>query len=223
MNVPDRPRELKFTLLADGSTDVALVPVLSWLLQTRMPDATIASQFAETTRARKPPRGLAAKIRWTFDNYPCDVLFVHRDAERQPAEDRRREIREAVERQECQTPVVCVVPVRMTEAWLLFDESAIRKASGNPNGRVALNLPRLTEVEGLPDPKRILNAALVQATELSARRGQRFPTSESSRRVIRHIDDFSPLRSLTAFRGLELEVAALMTRLPDRASGPESR
>jgi hypothetical protein len=44
-----------------------------------------------------------------------------------------------------QTPVrhIPVVPVRMTEAWLLADEFAIRSAPGNPNGTQSLDLPDL--------------------------------------------------------------------------------
>jgi hypothetical protein len=40
-------------------------------------------------------------------------------------------------------PVVCVVPVRMMEAWLLIDEMAIRRVAGNPNGRIPIELPVL--------------------------------------------------------------------------------
>jgi len=56
------------------------------------------------------------------------------DGDRALAEisNRVREIREAVTH-----PHVALVPVRMTEAWFLHDEEAIRRASGNPNGRVS--------------------------------------------------------------------------------------
>ena len=38
----------------------------------------------------------------------------------------------------------------MTEAWLLFDESAIRVVAGNPNGKNPLNIPDLSVVEQIP-------------------------------------------------------------------------
>ena len=53
--------------------------------------------------------------------YPCDLLFVHRDAERESIEQREKEIRESLEKSamERTPPVVRVIPVRMQEAWLL--------------------------------------------------------------------------------------------------------
>lgn len=59
-------------------------------------------------------------------------------------------------------PHVCVIPVRMTEAWLLFDEAAIRQAAGNRLGRAPLALPPLDEVEQEPDPKSLLYEACAQ-------------------------------------------------------------
>jgi len=56
--------------------------------------------------------------------------------------------------------VVPAVPVRMTEAWLLFDEAAIRRAAGCPNGSMPLELPSLKTSEDIPDPKTILHEAL---------------------------------------------------------------
>ena len=47
---------------------------------------------------------------------------------------------------------VLVIPVRMTEAWLLIDELALRRAAGNPNGRNPLDLPALKDLEALPEP-----------------------------------------------------------------------
>src|SRR5690606_18674132 len=70
--------------------------------------------------------------------YPCDVLVVHRDAERDPVDLRLAEIERARSSARIEGSLVPVVPVRMTEAWLLFDESAIRRAADNPNGTVDL-------------------------------------------------------------------------------------
>src|SRR5262249_34801620 len=99
-------------------------------------------------------RTLSDRIQKSIELYPCDLLFVHRDAEKELPERRRNEIRQAIELVSKETsflPIVCVVPVRMQEAWLLFDEPALRRAAGNPNGRMILQLPHLGELEGLPD------------------------------------------------------------------------
>ena len=98
------------------------------------------------------------------------------------------------------------MPVRMQEAWLLFDEAAIRYAAGNRSGRQALDLPPIKRLEDLPDPKAELYALLKQASGRSGRRLRRFPLHSRARRVTEFIDDFGPLRALSAFVALEDDV-----------------
>jgi len=95
----------------------------------------------------------------------------------------------------------------MTEAWLLIDESAIREASGNPNGRTPLALPRTRDLEKLPDPKELLYELLRQASELSGRRLAKFKPDECVHRLAELIDDFSPLCGLPAFKLLQKNTA----------------
>lgn len=76
---------------------------------------------------------------------------------------------------------ILIVPVRMQEPWLLFDEQAIRRAAGNPGGKTALPLPRLTQLESLPDPKETLYGLLVAASEHQGRRRGRFNPSRAAR------------------------------------------
>jgi len=93
------------------------------------------------------------RIRKCVELCPCDLLVIHRDAEGETRETRENEIRAAMNSLgDIEVPFVCVVPVRMQEAWLLVDENAIRQAAGNPRGRDTLTMPRLNEVERLPDP-----------------------------------------------------------------------
>jgi hypothetical protein len=98
----------------------------------------------------------------------------------------------------------------MQEAWLLFDEKAIRNAAGNPNGRTPLNLPVVTELEQLPDPKNDLYELLREASGLHGRRRKRFAVNIAARRVAEFIDDFTPLRTLPAFKALEAEVETIV-------------
>jgi hypothetical protein len=79
--------------------------------------------------------GLAERISRALALFPADLLFVHRDADRGPTATRREEIRRAVAATMANQMTVPVVPVRMTEAWLLIDEAAIRSAAGNPRGK----------------------------------------------------------------------------------------
>jgi hypothetical protein len=166
---------------------------------------------------------LERKIGAALDLYPCDLLFIHRDAEKQPREDRISEIQQAVRRLSSDLftskPYACVVPIRMTEAWFLFDELSIRRAAGNPAGGGILSLPPLSKTEALPDPKQVLHDLLRAATELPFRRLKKFSTAQACYRLAELIDDFSPLRRLSAFASLETDVQSIIQaagwRTPD--------
>src|SRR6185295_5886384 len=104
----------------------------------------------------------------------ANLLFVHRDADSIDPTARYREIREAVDQCRVQKPCVPVVPVQETEAWPLLDEAAIRMVAGHPKGKRPLDLPRPRHVEAIANPKEKLKNALIQASELSGRRLERF-------------------------------------------------
>lgn len=196
---------LRHTLVSDGPTDANLIPILNWTLRQVDKSTLPHGARAEFWRLPTPPKTLAEKLNKALELHPCDVLFVHRDTENQTSASRVTEIREAFESIEgrMRTPAVAVVPVRMLEAWLCFDQHAIRRAAGNPNGRVRLDLPDLKRVEKRPDPKAELRQALLDASELSGRRLNKFDVSRAFWRIIDYIDDFTPLRQLSAFQALE--------------------
>jgi hypothetical protein len=208
--------DLRFTLLPEGSSDRALIPLLTWLLRDIGVGRAIQSNLADVWRLREKPRGLTEKIIRSVELYPCDLLFIHRDADREPQGARVAEILEAV--QDAQqsisvSPVVCVVPVRMQEAWLLFNVAAIRRAAGNPNGREILRLPELRRVESLPDPKIDLYNLIRTASGLTGHRLKRLKVRTLSSRasqVSGYIDDFTPLRALPAFMNLETQLRTVV-------------
>lgn len=197
--------ELRFTLISDGSSDRALLPVLRWLLAQNGLAMPVSEQWADWSHFRTPPRRLSDKIKKAIDLYPCDLLFVHRDAERAPAGEREAEIESAVSvlGADGVPSVVAVIPVRMMEAWLLIDEGAIREAAGNPNGDGLLSLPPLAKLESLPNPKETLHGLLRQASGLHGRRLHQLRIGPAIHRLANLIEDFSPLRKLPAFAQLE--------------------
>ena len=99
-----------------------------------------------------------------------NVLFIHRDADSAVADPRYREITEAVQQAGYDGTWVGIVPVRMTESWLLLDAAAIRNAAGNPNGRIRLDLPSPAEAERIADPKSALRSAIIASAEVQGRR-----------------------------------------------------
>ena len=101
----------------------------------------------------------------------------------------------------------------MTEAWLLFDEAAIRLASGNPNGAVPLDLPTRPERE--PDPRTVLRNRLVVASEFKGRRRKKLDRDLPHRvqLVAENIKDFAPLLRQPAFAEFERRFDAAIQRL----------
>jgi len=193
---------LRHTLISDGPTDVNLIPIINWTLKQAGGVKLVEGTRAEFWRLPSAPVSLEERLCKAIELFPCDVLFIHRDAEKQGVKKRDAEIRAAVEKAGAlnwKIPTVAVVPVRMTEAWLLFDEVAVRKAAGNPNGKTVLNLPPLNKLESRPDPKRELQKALETASELQGRRLKKFNTKQAFWRVVDFLDDFSPLRQLQAY------------------------
>lgn len=197
----------RFTLVAEGSSDAVLIPIINWLWTQHRPQEVVTGRFAELPMVDS--RLIEDKVGPALELYPCDVLFIHRDADREPVSQRENEIEAAVKKCRITPPAICVVPVRMTEAWMLFDECAIRKAAGNPNGKMRLSLPSLAKAEARPDPKADLRKAVKTASGLSAQRLSRFNASAACRLVSEHIQDFSPLRKLGSFARLEDHFSSL--------------
>lgn len=201
---------LRFTLLGDGPTDRVLLRPLKWLLEQMAEWRPIEPHWAEPCLAGKPVASLSVRVVCAILDHPCDLLFVHRDAEADDREVRVKEIKRAIDEfcpRVCpMVPYVSVVPIRMTEAWFLFDEAAIRRGADNPNGKSSLDLPRLSSMESLRNPKEALIDAFLKAKDLNARRSKRVGTSKSLYLVAENITDFSPLRRLSAFQALEEEL-----------------
>jgi hypothetical protein len=139
-------------------------------------------------------------------------LVVHRDSEIPSPDPRFEEVNNALLEARCNVNAISVVPVRMTEAWLLFDQQAIRLAAGNPNGSSPLRIPA-AHWDELPDPKNVLYEALRVASELTGRRLRKFQISQAAHRVSEYIDDFSPLFSLRAFARFEADLSQILREL----------
>jgi hypothetical protein len=146
----------------------------------------------------------------TLELFPCDLLFVHRDAEGEKREVRVAEIQEHLQAAGSRQTAVCVVPIRMQEAWLLFEEAAIRSAADNPRGRMPLAIPPLKRLEEVPDPKALLWDLLSNASGLRPGRLRRFDPARRIHRLADLIQDFTPLRRLSAFQALEDDLRQIL-------------
>ncbi len=210
---------IECALLSEGSSDKVLIPILEWLMRKHTPQTPSSVEWVDLLRCPRKPSTMIEKITAALDLYRCHVLFVHRDSDGPDPENRYGEIRDAIASLPHGSrlpPYVCVVPIRMTEAWLLTDEAAIRNAAGNPNGTVPLTLPSLQRVETIPDPKEKLNDLLRIASQLHGRRLKRFKDDLCVQRVAGCMNDFQKLRTLSAFQRLESDLIATIRQLRQR-------
>lgn len=196
--------ELRYTLVSDGSSDAMLLPVLDWLLEQHS-RRVFVGRWADLRSLRRPPRGLSERVHTALELFPCDLLFVHRDAERATREVRASEVGREVERVGFQSWIP-VVPVRMLEAWFIFEERALRTAAGNPEGAMELDLPAARRVEGISSPKALLDDLLRKASGHTGRRLEKLRLGPMKHRVASLIRDFAPLRALPAFVALESDL-----------------
>ncbi len=196
---------LEYTLVTDGSSDRVLTQIINWTLRESGVIADLRPVWADLSRLRKRLTGLEDRIRTAVELYPCDLLFVHRDAEKLSRESRVREINNAAIKVEV-PPHVAVVPVRMQESWLLCEEKAIRVAAGNPNGTAKLRLPKRTAIEQIADPKKMVFELLQTASELRGRKLQRFDVEFARTQICEQMTDFSLLRNLPSFVAFEADV-----------------
>lgn len=203
-----------YTLVGDGPSDRVLTHVADWVLRRSFGHALL-EEPAFLPRAHQPIPQAVDLARQRFGR---NVIIVHRDAERARWETRVREIPH-------DAGVVRLIPVRMTETWLLGDEAAIRSAAGHPSGRHALGLPPWPKVETLPDPKKALQEALVAAA--GSPRGRRLKRLRRDRARLTHLvadytEDWAHLRSLEAFRHFQAELVSAIAAdadLPPTPSG----
>lgn len=196
-------RRITATLVTDGSSDKLLVPLVELLFNAH-------TEFAYQVKCAEglPPvsSGLAARIHSALELFPCDLLIVHRDAEGIDALNRHQEIQKNWPPNERVVTLIFLVPVRMTEAWLITHEQPIRQAVGNPNGSDPLGLPKTKDIESLPDPKETLFTALKAASGLNATRKRSFNPHQFRHRVSELTEDLEPLRQLKSFQNLELQI-----------------
>lgn len=201
---------LTYTLITDGSSDTTLIHVINWCLRDLYPELPIESQYADfSLLSKKPANGdVRRRIELASKLYPCDLLIYHRDAEkssRQILDERKSEILDPLD-DDTIAKVVCVIPIRMMESWLLTSESAIKIAANNPNGNIQLNLPSIRSIESLSEPKDMLHGLLVRATENNRRRLRNFNVDRAVHLVAEYTESFEKLRQLSAFNKFEQDL-----------------
>ncbi len=192
---------IQYTLCSEGPSDKVLIRHIDWALE-RLTDYPFSGEWADPFIFPRQDRDVATRVAQAVALYPCNLLFLHRDGDTDGYAVRKEEVREGLRLAGIAVPNVAVVPVRMTESWLLFDERAIRIAAGRPRGVEALPLPRVRDVERQANPKRAFEDCLSHASGCSGRKLENFRRKIPSLRyrVAELTEDFSPLLVVPSFQ-----------------------
>jgi len=194
--------------VAEGSSDMPIADIVERLffergveVRLRKPDFSLLGKVPKDVRSR-----LQAGER--LADQKIDLVVVHRDADNAGTTARKNEISNAAATLSSSPRVVPVIPVRMTEAWLILDEESIRFVAGNPRGRSPLGLPNRQEAERHPDPKHLLSTALLQAAEVTGRRRERLSKRffQHRRQLLERLDPHGPVTGLTSWQMLLSEI-----------------
>lgn len=160
-----------FVFIGEGSSDDGIIPHLENLCIDAGADEVtgVAPDFRRLPEA--VGHSVEAKLVAALALEPeANLVFVHRDSDARTGTARYTEIEAAITACGCDRQVVCVVPIQETEAWLLLDEMAIRRAVGRPRSTVQLGLPQPNAVQQVASPKERLQNALKLASEATGRR-----------------------------------------------------
>lgn len=202
---------VQFALLCEGSSDAPLVSVLRAMLIDAGAESAVGEAVPLTGTVKSKFQHLLRR------SSTVDLVFVHRDADDQDPVPRYLEIADGATAGGWSGPLVCVVPIQTTEAWLLTSEKDIREVAGKRHGRAPLNLPEIGEIERVADPKGRLQEAYMAATETTGRRrrtaGQAFGQRRAA--LLERLDHNGHVRNLRSFSRLRddigLAVSALLT------------
>ncbi|WP_233158305.1 thioredoxin domain-containing protein [Actinokineospora bangkokensis] len=193
--------------LCEGTSDSALGEIFESLflfrgIQLRVTslDFELLPHLKDKTVAGRVSSGLAFQGQSSVP----DLIIVHRDSDNVEPAVRLDEITKGCTAAGFFGRILPVIPVRMTEAWLLLDEQAIRRVAGKPNGRSQLPLPSLREVERRSDPKQILAECLVAASETTGRRRQQMHARFSShrRQLLESLDLHGKVNQLSGWKAM---------------------
>ncbi|MEV0294689.1 hypothetical protein [Nocardia sp. NPDC050710] len=190
--------------VCEGTSDLPLAEIVETLFIERGMDVRLSKP--DYALLGKVPKDVESRVRAGLDlvDGPVDVVVVHRDADGAGPEHRRNEIVGATTSVAARAVAVPVIPVRMTEAWLLLDEDAIRRVAGNPKGRKDLGLPSRRRLESVADPKLLLQQCLLTAADSTGRRREQVAKrfNEHRRQLLQRLDCSGPINELPSWSQL---------------------
>ncbi len=210
---------LRFALIAEGRTEEALLGHLEVMCLREGAQVVEGFWANELLALHDTGKTVAAQVQVLLRLDPSiDLVFIHRDSDARVDEPRRAEIAEGVAASGHSTVYVPIVPIQETEAWLLLDESAIRRVVANEHGTEDLGLPRPGQAERRAGPKRVLLEALRRASKPG--RGRTIDNrafGRLRRELLQNLDIDGDINQLAAWQNL---LRDLQTALAELSSSP---
>jgi len=216
-------KQLVLALYAEGRTDERFLPVIvqreaDWLLRQH---ALAAVDVLEPLSLEADPEASnRAKRILSVARQAAGfhALIVHADADAPTAGDAlqhrfqpgRRLVQES-ENDACRD-LLPIIPIRMTEAWMMADVEAFREVVGTDLRAEDLGFPtRSHQVEAIQDPKHELNMALSQIFTRRRRR-KKARLRQYYEPLARHIR-LDRLENIPAFRQFADDLADVLENL----------
>lgn len=209
--------KINFLLTGEGVSDLRLTEHIEDLLilegfsevSGEAPDLTM---FSPT-----PGRTVHQKISALLRHYPnTDLIFVHRDSDGEPINDRELEIYRAAQLLNIENTVIPLIPVRSLEAWLLADENLIKEVAGNRTYRSPIKcLPKIKSIENLADPKNTLVNVLCEVSEAQGAKLRQFKSrfGEMRARLTFGLSCDGPVKNLPSYVEFRRKVNIASQRL----------
>lgn len=195
--------------VCEGPSDMPLAAIVETLFVERGAQMRLSTPDYSLL-AKKVSKSVESRIRAGLElvGKNVDLVVIHRDADNAGPDKRRDEIFSAIGSVETDATALPVIPVRMTEAWLLLDEDAIRRVAGNPRGRVKLALPHRREVESVADPKQLLAETIIKAADCTGRRRDQVEKrfGQHRRELLQSIDLAGAIAELPSWKQLILDI-----------------
>jgi len=216
---------VQFVLISEGSSDNGLISHLESVCIYAGADE---ARGIALDRQRLPPsvgNKVSDKLRAAMILEPQANLFlIHRDSDAPDPQLRYEEVRQAVNECQLQKPWVAIIPIQETEAWLLLDESAIRRIASKPNGTKPLGLPTADTVENESSPKERLKQAIFDANPVAGRRHEKlkrdFPTHRQI--LLQGLSIDGAIRNVPSWQRMKADLTAAVAATAENGSSPTS-
>lgn len=155
------PTFLTIAYLTEGPTDQRfLAPVIQRTFDQLVREANFSIDVEALIYICKSTVAAATSFKELIEGY--DIVCIHVDADKQPLKEvndtRYIPVVDALNTVASKTKFVPVIPVRMTEAWMLADETLLKEELQTSKSYSELGISK--EIEAIADPKKIIVKAI---------------------------------------------------------------